>query len=429
MFRSRRIQLTHGAAFLVGAISACTLGTIAQNVDWKARYTRLDDIATALFHIESSYVDEVKSDVVVAGAIAGMTSRLDRYSTYLPPSRYARSIEDTEGEYASVGLVIGPGTSDEPGQPPYPWVDEVLPGSPADAAGLHPDDRLVSVDDVPTTAGGKETQDASKWEAALRGATGTRVRLQVLRTNESKPLTLELVRARTKAPSVRGEAIADGIGYVAVTRFTESTKRDVEGALTALAQAQSLHGLVLDLRRNPGGIVAVAIDVADLFLEKGVIVATHNRAFGTQKEIAHGPDRWQDYPMVVLVDAGTASAAEIVTGALGDNQRATIVGEQTYGKGTVQTFFPLPGGGGLKLTTARYMTPSGKPIDKTGIMPHVVVGGFAPETIDLGKTQDVTKPSGTGTRLDVKLNELRQTDPQLAEGLRLLKAQLSKSLH
>ena len=192
------IRTSHIGAFLAGTVVACAVGAVAAPSDSRTRFTRLDAFARALHLAQTEYVDDVDEATMINNAIAGMTHGLDRYSTYLSPQRYHRMIEDTEGEYASVGLTIGPGAIDDahPNLPPYPWIDDVAVGSPAEAAGVLPDDRLVAVNGNLTTKAGKETADASQWEAQLRGDPGTRVKLLVLRAGSKEPRELSLVRAR-----------------------------------------------------------------------------------------------------------------------------------------------------------------------------------------------------------------------------------------
>lgn len=424
------IRSTHLGAFLAGTVVACAVGSVAAP-DQRARFIRLDAFARALTLVQTEYVDDVDEAEVMNNAIAGMTHSLDRYSTYLSPQRYHRMIEDTEGEYASVGLTIGPGAIDDahPNLPPYPWIDDVAVGSPAEAAGVLPDDRLVAVNGTPTTNSGKETLEAGQWEAQLRGDVGTRVRIMVLRAGSKTPLDLSLVRARVKVPSVRAEVIGAGIGYIAITRFAETTAVDTVAAVARLQAEQAYRALILDLRRNPGGLVTSAIAVADQFLSEGTIVTTKHRNGAAERAQAHGPDAIPVVPIFCIVDGGTASAAELLTAALAQNQRAVVIGETTFGKGTVQTFFDLPDGSALKLTTARYFTPNGQSIDSKGITPNIVVAGFAPDEIEMSPaspapTPGQKNPSGAQAELDVKIAALQIADPQLAEAIKAARKSL-----
>ncbi|HPH64311.1 MAG TPA: S41 family peptidase [Kofleriaceae bacterium] len=418
------IRTSHIGAFLAGTVVACAVGAVAAPSDPRTRFTRLDAFARALHLTQTEYVDDVDEAALINNAIAGMTHGLDRYSTYLSPQRYHRMIEDTEGEYASVGLTIGPGAIDDahPNLPPYPWIDDVAAGSPAEAAGVLPDDRLVAVNGNPTTIGGKagkETADASQWEAQLRGEPGTRVKLLVLRAGSKEPRELSLVRARMKVPSVHAEPIGEGIGYIAISRFAETTAADTTVAIANLQSQQAYRALILDLRRNPGGLVTSAIAVADTFLHEGTIVTTKHRDGKSERAQAHGPDALPDVPIFCLVDGGTASAAELLTAALAQNRRATVVGETTFGKGTVQTFFDLPDGSAVKLTTARYYGPNGQSIDSKGIIPDIMVAGFAPDEIDMGDPAALpAKGAGAQSPLDVRLSQLSIDDPQLAEAIK-----------
>jgi carboxyl-terminal processing protease len=422
------IRASHVASFLVGTVAACAVGSMARTTDPRARFTRLDAYARALYLTETEYVDDVDEATLINNSIAGMTHGLDHYSTYLSPQRYRRMIEDTEGEYASIGLTIGPGAVDDkqPNLPPYPWIDVVAPGSPAEVAGLVPDDRLVAVNGQPTTKSGKETRDAGAWEQLLRGDPGTRVQLLVLRAGSKDPMELSLVRARLKIPSVSDQVFGQGLGYIAITKFAETTPADTAAALLRLQNAKSLQALIVDLRRNPGGLVTSSIAVADQFLSEGTIVTTKHRGGKVEHASAHGPDAVPKMPIVLLVDSGTASAAELLAGALAQNHRAVIVGETTFGKGTVQTFFDLPDGSAVKLTTARYFTPDGQSIDSKGIKPDIEVGGFAPDAISTAATATPTvNRTGATSVLDVKIAEIENDDPQLAAAIK----QAQKSLH
>ena len=419
------IRSSHIGAFLAGTVVACAVGAVAAP-DQHARFIRLDAFARALTLVQTEYVDDVDEADAMHNAIAGMTHGLDRYSTYLSPQRYHRMIEDTEGEYASVGLTIGPGAIDDahPNLPPYPWIDDVASGSPAEVAGVLPDDRLVAVNGTPITKSGKETLDASQWEAQLRGDVGTRVRIMVLRAGSKEPLELSMVRARLKVPSVRAEVIGAGIGYIAISRFAETTAVDTVAAVARLQAEHAYRALILDLRRNPGGLVTSAIAVADQFLSEGTIVTTKHRNGAAERAQAHGPDAIPVVPIFCIVDGGTASAAELLAAALTQNQRALVIGETTFGKGTVQTFFDLPDGSALKLTTARYFTPSGHSIDSKGISPKIVVAGFAPDEIDMSPapaqpTAGSKISSGAQAGLDVKITALQTEDPQLAEAIKV----------
>jgi carboxyl-terminal processing protease len=411
-------RASHVASFIAGAITATTLVALAVPKD-VARFRTFDAFAQALAIVETSYVDQTEQQKLLADAMRGMLHNLDVHSTYLPPKRYQKVRQDTEGEFGSVGVVLAPGFIDDarPGVPPYPIIDELADGSPAAVAGVQLDDRLVAIDGTPTAAPGKELKEAGAWEAKLRGASGTRVTLSILRTGWKEPRAFTLLRAQVKQQSVTWKVMEPKIGYVQIARFVEATNADVTTALTELRGKNGLGVLILDLRDDPGGIVDQAILVADQFLDSGTIVTIRGRKGAIETQSAHKGGVATAVPIVILVDNGTASASEILAAALRDHGRAKLVGLPTYGKGTVQTFYDLDDGAGLKLTTARYLTPSGNFLESKGLIPDVRVDAFAPEEIVVGP--------GAATRTDATINETGEDDdPQLAAALKLARQTL-----
>jgi carboxyl-terminal processing protease len=396
-----------------------------------ARYKTLDSFAQALAYVANNYVDDVDESKLLHDATRGMVAGLDQHSAFLSARRYQRLRQDTEGEFGGVGLTLGPGITDDrdPASRPWPFVDDVVPGSPADLAGVQIDDRVVEIAGEPTADPGKERKEAGAWELRLRGASGTRVRLSILRLGWAAPRELSLVRAQVKMPSVEHLGVENNLGYLAITRFQEATAADVTAALVALKQKGHLTGLVLDLRGNPGGLLDQAVHIADLFLESGGIVTIRGRRGAVEEHVAHKAGTWTGFPIVVLVDAGSASAAEILAGALQDQKRATLVGTQTYGKGSVQTFFDLDDGGGLKLTTARYYTPGGKSLEGKGITPDRLVDAFAGEDITAGEPAPVEEdasPPGGSTSNDERIRDRLSDDPQYAAALQVLRRLTAK---
>jgi carboxyl-terminal processing protease len=422
-------RASHVAAFTAGAVVATALGAAAipreESRPAAARYKTLDSFAQALAYVANNYVDEVDEQKLLHDATRGMIAGLDQHSAFLSARRYQRLRQDTEGEFGGVGLTLGPGMTDDddPKSKPWPFVDDVVAGSPADLAGIQIDDRVVAIDGEETAVAGEEKKDASAWEVALRGATGTRVKVTITRHGWSAPREMSLVRAQVKVPSVEQLALDKGVAYIAITRFQEATSADVTTALAALQKDEHLDGLVLDLRGNPGGLLDQAVSVADLFLDSGGIVTIRGRQGAVEEHVAHKPGTWRGFPIVVLVDGGSASAAEILAGALQDQKRATLVGLPTYGKGSVQTFFDLDDGAGLKLTTARYFTPSGKSLEGKGITPDHVVEAFAGEDITAGAgapADDASPPGGT-TSNDERIRDRLSDDPQFAAALAILR--------
>jgi carboxyl-terminal processing protease len=409
-------RATHAAAFLGGALVATALTARALPPRDVARFKTLDTFAQALATVQSSYVDAVDEKALLYDATRGMLHNLDPHSTFLPPNRYKNLRQDTEGEFGSVGVALFPGEVDEarPRVPPYPSIDEVHEGSPADVAGLQVDDKVTAIDGAPTAEAGHELRDAGAWENKLRGASGTRVIVGILRVGWKEPRDFTLVRAQVKQPTVKQRVLDKGVGYLAITRFSESTSADVALALGQLAKQRALEALVLDLRNDPGGLVDQAILVADQFLDSGTIVSIRGRT-GTETQTAHKGGLATGVPITILVDQGTASASEILAASLRDHGRAKLVGARTYGKGTVQTFFDLADGAGLKLTTARYYTPKGNSLESKGLIPDVKVDAFAPETIVIGGGNGSGAPEAT----DATIGESTSDDPQLSIAVKL----------
>ncbi|RJQ49324.1 MAG: S41 family peptidase [Desulfobacteraceae bacterium] len=313
--------------------------------------------------IENNYVDEVATDTLVQKAIQGMVRSLDPHSSLLPPEAFEELQVDTHGEFGGIGIVI----SLENG---LLTVISPIEGTPAYRAGIQAGDKIIKVD-------GESTQDMELWQAVrkMRGAKGTTVVITIAREGSSKPVEFSLVRDLIPIESVKWLSLKSGFGYVWVTNFRDSSTEDLLKALQVLEKENGkLKGLVLDLRDNPGGLLNQAVEISDLFLNKGEIVSIKGRQQRHTKIFkAHAEEKDRLYPMVVLINGGSASASEIVAGALQDNRRAIILGTTSFGKGSVQTVEPLRDGYGLKFTIARYYTPSGRSIQAKGIEPDIVV--------------------------------------------------------
>ncbi len=414
-------RASHVAAFAAGAVIAGAYGASAVPRD-VSRFRALDAFAQALATVQTSYVDQTEERKLLYDAARGMLHNLDQYSTFLPPTRYQQLRQDTEGEFGGTGVTLAPGVVDDtrPGLPPHPTIEAIVPRSPADVAGLQLDDRLVTVDGAPTAEPGRELASATAWETRLRGASGTRVVVTVLRAGWKDPRAFTLVRAQVKQPTVRHRVIERGIGYLAISRFAEATSTDAGGALGQLRAQHGLDVLILDLRNDPGGLVDQAIAVADLFLDGGTIVTIRGRQGTVETQTAHRGGAATAVPIFALVDQGTASAAEILAAALRDHGRAKLVGLPTYGKGTVQTFFDLVDGSGLKLTTARFYTPKGNSLESKGLVPDVRVEAFAPLEIVGGP--DAGSSAGTGSGATIA--EADDDDPQLAAAVKLARQAL-----
>lgn len=388
-------------------------------------YRRLGVLSQVMAHIENSYVDAVDEDRLIDGAIRGMVSSLDPHSSYLNPEEYALLESDTTGEFGGVGVEI-----DARGD--YLTVIAPIPGSPAARAGVRAGDEIVSIE-------GRDARGLDVDEAVrrMRGAPGTRVRVVLQRRGVSEPIRLDLVREVVHVSSVESRMLPEGVGYVALKSFQDRASVEVDRALDALTREAggTLRGLVLDLRNNPGGLLDEAVFVADEFLPEGVIVSTRGRDGTAQDEArAHAAGTRPGFPIVVLVNEYSASAAEILAGALQDHRRATLVGTRTFGKGSVQTVIDLPDGGALKLTIARYFTPSGRSIQAQGIAPDVQVEQVevpeapAPGSADAPERErdlDQHLPnseSGDAAPADAPGSDIR--DLQLRVGYQLLRGML-----
>ncbi len=352
-------------------------------------------LTDVMHRIQREYVDSVDRERLVESAIRGMLEELDPHSKYLDPEQYEDIRITTTGTYTGVGLDV----SVEEGRV---LVVAPLDDAPAERAGIRAGDVVISVDDVPVDS--NNVDDAVN---RMRGEPGTEVALGVTREGNETPLRFLLTRTEIRVDTVRSEYLGDGYGYIRLSGFAESTPIELDSAWRALlaeAGADTLEGVVLDLRNNPGGVLDAAIDVADRFLPTGLIVRGSGRVRQAQFERHAKPGGLlEDVDVAVLVNAGSASGSEIVAAALKDNGRAQLVGERTYGKGSVQSVMPIGHGTAIKLTTARYLTPSGRSINGTGVRPDVVV--FADlESMYRGRDDGVTI----------------EEDVQLTEALRLI---------
>ena len=343
----------------------------------KESYENLETFTNILSIIQKNYVDEVQTKQLIEGAINGMLAALDPHSAYLTPDLYKELQVDTKGSFGGLGIEI----TNRNG---VLTVVSPIEDTPAYRVGIKAGDMIMKID-------GEFTKDMTLVDAVkkMRGPKDTKVALTLKRENQPELFDVSLTREIIKIQSVKSRLLDKGYGYVRVTQFQERTDDDLERALKSLdKETGGLHGLVLDLRNDPGGLLTQAVKVSDLFLDSGLIVYTDGRLESQkQKYFAHKAGTWTDFPMVVLVNGGSASASEIVAGALQDHKRALVLGTQTFGKGSVQTILPLDDSSALRLTTARYYTPSGRSIQATGIVPDIVLE----QTPALAKAD---KPSG-----------------------------------
>ena len=310
--------------------------------------------------VEKNYVDEVDTKALFEAAIKGMMNSLDPHSALLEPEEFEELQIDTQGKFTGIGIHVTMLDN-------FVTVVSPIEGTPAYKAGIQARDKIIKVD-------GEAIKDLRNAVKKMRGPKGTTVALTILREGTKKPLQFELVRDVIPVHSVKATLLQPGYGYVWITNFREQTTEDVAAALAQLNQDNALKGLVLDLRSNPGGVLDQAINVSDLFLDQGTILSIKSRLKKHTKTYnAHPDDIKQDYPIVVLINGGSASASEIVAGALQDHKRALILGTTSFGKGSVQTIETLRDGYGLKYTIARYYTPSGRSIQAKGVEPDIVV--------------------------------------------------------
>lgn len=421
-----RSVASHFTAFALGLLVAG--GTIAHSLpDQRAneqRFAALDSFAQSLALITSSHVDVVSERKLLYGTIEGMVGKLDPHSAFYTPKQYTRLRQDTEGEFGGIGLTLGDGADGAP----FPIVETVVPNSPAARAGLMPGDAIAAVDGVSTAKNSSGSSPGAQvasvaWHSRLRGATGTRVSLDVERAAWGASRTLNLVRERIAVPSV-STARYGNIAHIRIRRFREATSRDLYDALTRELKIPGTR-LILDVRGNPGGLLDKGIEVADQFLDRGVIVSVVSRGGrGVEVARAHKERTFTEVPMVILVDQNSASASEIVAAALQDAGRAQVIGVPTYGKGSVQTFLDLKDGSGLKLTTSRYLTPSGATLEGVGILPDIEAEAFAPMVVTPAgasspDTSAVLRTSLEG--LSRVHKELLMDDPQLLMGFQVLR--------
>lgn len=354
-------------AFAAGLLGGALVPALAAATETDASpYANLGIFARALSHIEVNHVEPPDQDALIYGAIRGMVDTLDPHSSFLDPTEVARLEADTEGRFGGVGVEIDVRDG-------WITVHGVMPGGPAERAGLLPGDRFLTLDGV-----GARDLRVSEAVRIMRGEPGTSVTVRVRRDGVEEAVELTMTREIIEVEAVEARVLSDRIAYVRIRSFQSTTTDELRAALDAAvdqtASSGGLRGVLLDLRGNPGGLLDEAVLVSDEFLAEGTIVSTRGRDGVVLSEAtAHAAGTRPDWPMVVLVDYFSASAAEIVAGALRDHRRALVVGTRTWGKGSVQNVIDLPDGSALKLTVARYYTPSGDSIQAVGIEPDVVV--------------------------------------------------------
>ena len=335
---------------------------VSKVTDNAATYEQLRLFTEVLSIVQNQYVDEVPPKELIYSAIKGTLRGLDPHSSFLDPESYREMQVETTGSFGGLGIEIT--LKDD-----ILTVVAPIDGTPAYRAGLHTGDRIVKID-------GLSTKDMQLVDAVkrMRGKPGTKVTISIVREGWAEPKDFDIVREQIRVQSVRRVEMGDGIEYVKLRQFQEQSPQDLETALDKLRK-NGMKALILDLRNNPGGLLTAAVEVSEKFIDDGkLVVYTEGRVRNQNMRFsAHAKRGYSQMPMVVLVNQGSASASEIVAGALQDWGRATIVGTQTFGKGSVQTIIPLSDGSGLRLTTAKYFTPKGRSIHGKGITPDVIV--------------------------------------------------------
>jgi carboxyl-terminal processing protease len=381
-----RSMTKHGVSLsilLVGiALGFVLVGQWVPNVSAVPRqeYETLETFTNILSIVKKNYVEDVDTKNLVNGAINGMLTSLDPHSAYLTPDLYKELQMDTQGRFGGLGIEITVKNG-------VLTVVSPIEDTPAFKAGVKPGDMIFKIED-------DFTKDMTLVDAVkkMRGPKGSKINLSIKREGISELINLSLTRDTIRVQSVRSRTLEPGYGYIRLAQFQERSDRDLQRALEKMAAEKGgLKGLVLDLRNNPGGLLTQAVRISDIFLDSGLIVYTDGRIESQkQKFFAQKDASSMDFPLVVLVNGGSASASEIVAGALQDHKRAVVLGTKTFGKGSVQTILPLDDSSALRLTTARYFTPNGRSIQATGIVPDITVESTPQQD---GKLDERKRPS------------------------------------
>lgn len=365
---SRRWRLRPNSTFLF--ILGLCLGVASTHFQWSMvravaadRYADLQNFTKVLNLVQQYYVEPVEAQKLIYGAIRGMLRELDPHTSFMPPDLFKDFESETSGEFGGLGIEISI-------QSGILTIISPIEDTPAWEAGIKPGDKIIAVD-------GQSTKGLSLVEASqlMRGKRGSKTTLTIVREGEEEPRDIPIVRGSVKIRSVKFTDLEDGYGYFRLTSFIENTAKDLNRKLEEMAKKPGgIKGVIMDLRRNPGGLLEQAVKVSDMFLKSGKIVSTMGRDEKNRDVIqATGKGKYTNFPVVILMNEYSASASEIVAGALQDNQRALVMGQKSFGKGSVQHVIKLGDGSGLKLTIARYYTPSGKSIQAEGITPDIEI--------------------------------------------------------
>ncbi|MCC2656261.1 MAG: family peptidase [Panacagrimonas sp.] len=385
-----RTPLALSAGVLIGICITLADGVFATKDKAASEPLPFKDLQTfveILNRVKADYVEPVEDKVLLENAVRGMLTGLDPHSSYLDQDEFKEMNIATSGKFGGLGIEVQM-------QNGFVRVVSPIDDTPAAKAGMQPGDLIVKIDDTPTK--GLELSEAVQ---KMRGEPGSKIVLTVVREGASAPLTVPMERAIINVASVRGRMLEPGMGYVRISSFTTETGGSLDKELKKLKKEAGgqLKGIVLDLRNNPGGVLDAAVKVSDAFIDRGTIVSIKGRDADGNREFGATPgDELGGRPIVVMVNSGSASASEIVAGALQDSKRAVLIGDKTFGKGSVQTIMPLQSEAAIKLTTARYYTPSGRSIQGDGITPDIAV-----------RPLKVAKPEGADAFDPIKESDLR----------------------
>ncbi|HEX9802338.1 MAG TPA: S41 family peptidase, partial [Gammaproteobacteria bacterium] len=400
MKSSTRYSVVLAAGMLLGVSLGIGTSVLAdrETVNQSSVVLPLEELRTfseVFGKVKGDYVEEVDDKVLLENAIRGMLSGLDPHSAFLDQDEFRDLQVGTSGKFGGLGIEV----SMEDG---FVKVVSPIDDTPAQRAGVMAGDLIIRLDDTPVK--GMSLNDAVN---IMRGKPGTDITLTIVREGVERPFTVTITRDIIKVDSVKSRMLDNGFGYVRISSFQSGTGDDVRRAVSELKKENkgALNGMVLDLRNNPGGVLGAAVSVSDAFLRKGKVVYTEGRAVDAELDFNATPDDVLDSaPLVVLVNGGSASASEIVAGALQDHKRAVLMGTQTFGKGSVQTIFPMSNNTAVKITTARYYTPSGRSIQAEGIVPDIEVKPLklarddSGDGMELIKEADLTRHLSNGNK-------------------------------
>ena len=389
----------------VGALSENVSDSVASDTSLYRELKLFGDVVTV---IQSSYVREVEPQELIYGAINGMLTGLDSHSQFMPPDTYKEMQVETKGEFGGIGIVIGIRNS-------FLIIISPIEDTPGYRAGIKAGDIIAEIN-------GKSTKKLTLMEAVkkLRGQTGTKVSIGIARKGEKELLNFDIVREVIKINSVKNARVLDNnIGYVRIVQFNQNVFPELKKEISSLLE-KKIDGLIVDVRGNPGGLLIACVKITDLFLPKGkLIVSTKGKREGQNVEFLAKNEALypMDMPLVVLINGGSASASEIFAGAMQDWHRGVILGTKSFGKGSVQTVLPLSDGSGIRLTTAKYYTPSGRCIDEVGLIPDVVLEMTRDEKVKL-----VEEKIKTIEDKDKAKHSILTGDKQLQSAVRIIKA-------